>query len=156
MPYYGPSMTTLLFNGTDLQTLTGITVTDFSGLVSPMQRKGDFDSIPRRRGVLGVSRVLDAYTFPVPILVDGDTEAEMWTNLMAAWDVLKGTGGGGLGTLERRLDDDGSGGSYTSYTARGAVLSLGWDLLNRETGQTEITFENLDGAWKNAADQWVP
>jgi hypothetical protein len=144
--------TTLLFAGTDLQAIDGITVTDMSGIFAPGNRRGDHDVIPGRQGQLGAELPYDAYSFAIPIVVLGDTHYEMLTILRTVGNALKGTNG--LGQLERRLDN-GAGG-YVAHTAAGQFASFNsTSLLNPETGQTELTFVNLDGAWKAATGEWL-
>jgi len=135
---------TLLFDGTDIQSISGVVVNDMSGLFAPGTRRGSHDTIPGRGGQLGAQLPYDAYSFAVPITVLGSTRYEMLTALTAVGAALAGTNG--LGTLERRLDD-GSGG-YVAHTAAGQFASFNsFSLLNPATGQTELTFVNLDGAW---------
>jgi hypothetical protein len=144
---------TLLFDGTDLQSLTGVVVGDLSGLFAPGTRRGDHDTIPGRPGQLGAELPYDAYSFSIPITVLGDTRFEMLTRLRAVGAALAGTGG--LGVLERRLDD-GAGG-YDAHTANGQFASFNtFSLLNPKTGQTELTFVNLDGAWFDSGAPTVP
>lgn len=135
--------TTLLFAGTDLRALTGVTVSDLSGIFAPMTRRGTHDVIPGRAGWLGSGLPLDGYNFDVPVVVGGETHHEMYVNLAALGVVLQGSNG--LGQLERRIDN-GSGG-YVAHTANGAFGGLNPTLLDLQTGQLMLTFANLDGAW---------
>lgn len=153
MSYYTTLTTTLLFNGVDLQALDGIVIGDLSGLFAPGTRRGDHDTVPGRQGQLGAELPYDAFAFSVPITVLGSSHFEFLTRLKAVGDALYGTNG--LGTLTRRLDD-GAGG-YVTHTAAGQFASFNtFSLLNSDTGQTELNFVNLDGAWWDAtASAWV-
>jgi hypothetical protein len=160
MPYYTTLPDTLLVGSTDIQSLAGIVVEDFSGLFAPGTRRGQNDVIPGRQGQLGAPKVYDAYAFSIPITVlpyasDGTMastlqarRAQTIANLRAASAALAGTNG--LVALTRRLSSGAS--SYVSHTCSGEfVEGLGLTLLNTETGQTELQFVNLDGAWWDAA-----
>lgn len=141
------SRTTMLFAGTDLSTLAGVTVSDWSGLIAPRNRRGSFDPVINRDGALGTVLPLDVYNFPVPIVIDGDTEAEVWANLAAVADLLEGSSGG-LGQMERRLDN---GTTFDSSFAAGQFTAFNsFSMLNLRNGQTELSFTNLDGGWRDS------
>jgi hypothetical protein len=144
--------TTLLFAGTDLRSLTGIVVQDLSGIFAPNTRRGQHDVIPGSDGWRGAALPIDGYNFDVPVVVEGDTHAAMFANLTALATALEGSGG--LGQLERRIDD-GAGG-YVAHFAAGACAGLNPTLLDLETGQLTVTFANLDGRWHTAAGAFVP
>ncbi|SRR6266705_1141473 len=165
MPYYSPLPDTLLVGSTDIQSLAGIVVEDFSGLFAPGTRRGQNEVIPGRQGQIGAEKVYDAYAFSIPITVlphasDGSVSsnlqarrAQVIANLRAASAALAGTNG--LVTLTRRLSDSAT--TYVSHTCAGEfVQGLGMTLLNVETGQTELQFVNLDGAWWNGSAWLVP
>lgn len=146
MPYWGPSLTTLLFDSTDLQDVEGVTVTDWGeALIAPKVRRGQHDTIGGRDGWLGASLPLDGYNFDVTVKIEGDTEADMWANIDILSDALEGVGG--LGELERRLDD--GMGSYVATFANGAFAGINSTLLNRENHTLVLTFANLDGRWRD-------
>lgn len=146
------SHTDLVFAGTSLSGITGITVTDWTGLWMGVFRRGDHDTIANRDGQLGNQLPLDAFNFTIGVMLDGATEAAMFTNLTGLATALAGTGG--LGTLERRIDN-GSGG-YTSTYAAGAFAGISPTLLNLQTGQIDLTFGNLSGRWFSNSDLTVP
>lgn len=152
MTYYGPLPDTLLVDGTDLQSIAGIIVTNLDGLLAPGTRKGENVPISGRRGVIGVPKVYDAYEFGVGIRVEGDDRAAMLATLATLSAVLDGDGG--LVTLTRRLV---SGSSYVEQTAAGEFVDgLQVALLNGWTGDTELQFVNLDGCWFASAAPTVP
>jgi hypothetical protein len=152
IPLTFPAYDTLLFNGTNLQSIAGLLVTDWSGLAAPGVRRGQHDVIPGRQGQVGAELPYDAYNFGVPIMLLGTTNYERLTVLKAAVAALAGTNG--LGALEWR-QDNGSGG-YVAVTAAGQFTALNsFALLRPDTAATELSFTNLDGAWKTAASAWV-
>lgn len=146
------SHTDLLFAGTSLGGLTGITVTDWGGMFTGLMRRGDHDTIANRDGQLGNPLPLDAFNFTVNVLLEGDNEADLFANLTALATVLAGTGG--LGTLERRIDD--GAGSYNASFADGAFAGLSPTILNLQTGQIDLTFGNLSGCWFTTSDLTSP
>lgn len=146
-------LSTLLFASTDLKTLDGIIVTDLSGLLAPGVRRGEHDTLPGEDGQLGAELPLDAYNFQIGIVVEGDSFADMYTNLAALGAALRGSNG--LGQLERRLDNAGATmAGYDAHTANGAFGGINSSLLNLRTGQLDLTFANLDGAWWTGTE-WV-
>jgi hypothetical protein len=144
MTYYSPIQDTLLFDGTDLRAISGVIVNSLDGMFAPGTRRGQNDVVPRRRGQVGAQLPYDAYNFEIPITVLAATRHAMLTVLAAVGAALQGTGG--LGTLERRLDN-GVGG-YVSHTAAGQFSAFNSiSTLNAFTANTVLTFVNLDGAW---------
>lgn len=142
MPYFSALPDTLLVDGTDIQALTGVIVTRLE-LHAPGDRRGENVHTSGRRGAIGVPKVYAEYEFSVGIVVEGTSRADMLANLNAAGAILDGDGG--LVTLTRRLS---SGGSYIDHTAAGQFNSgLAIAILNESTGQTELSFTNLDGCW---------
>ena len=134
---------TLIVDGVDVQSLTGITVTRLD-LFAPGTRRGSDDVIPGRQGVVRAPKIYDAYAFSVEILVEGATRAEMVANLAAAGAAIGGGSDGDV-TLTRRLSTTGG---YVDHNANGEFV--GWtaiDLLNPQTGATELQFLNTSGAW---------
>lgn len=159
MTYTTNHVDTLLVNGTDLQSL--VEVTDLSGLFAPGTRRGSNDVIPGQRGQVGAPKVWDAYSFQIPILIDGGTStdplvrrAQMVANLRTLMTAVSGTNGG-LVALTRRLAK--VGGGYDTHTCAGEFAGLNsLALLNFDTGQTDMEFINLDGAWLNGTNWLVP
>lgn len=150
---------TLLVDGTDIRSLTGLTVIGQMNLFAPGTRRGSNDVIPGRRGQLGAELPYDAYAFSINILVtdrDGSpcgSQAQMIANLAAIGALLAGTNG--LVALERRLPK--VGGGTDDMTAAGQFTTgLSLQTLNLRTGQTELQFVNLDGAWTpDSGSTWV-
>lgn len=137
------SNTDLLFAGTSLKGLAGVIVTDWTGLWTGLFRRGQYDTIANRNGAFGSALPLDQFNFSITVYIEGDTEAAMFSNLTAVASAL--TGSGGLGTLERRIDN-GLGG-YTSSYAAGAFAGVSPTLFNHDSGQIDLTFGNLSGGW---------
>lgn len=136
---------TLLVDGTDIRSLTGLVAVNHLDLYAPGTRRGSPLTVPGRQGQVGVSLPWDAYNFAVGITVGGGDEAAMTDNIRAIGTALEGTGG--LVSLERRLPT-GSSGAYQAMYAKGMFSGgLGFTLLNPVTGQTELQFANLSGAW---------
>lgn len=162
MPYTSPHVDTLIVDGTDLQSLTGIVAQDLSGLFAPGTRRGSNDVIPGRDGQLGAALPLDAYSFSIPILVDGGTDpdpvarrAVMVANLRAAMAAIWGGSNGGLVALSRRLGK--VGGGYDTHTCSGQFVTLNsFSLLNFDNGKTDLEFINLNGAWLDGSTWIVP
>lgn len=143
-------LSTLLFDGTDLRSLTGLSIIGQMNLFAPGTRRGSNDVIPGRQGQLGAELPWDAYAFSINILVtdhDGGpcgTQAQMIANLKAIGTLLAGTNG--LGTLTRHLPQVG-GGTEVMTAAGQFVSGMSLQTLNLRTGQTELQFVNLSGAW---------
>lgn len=146
---------TLLINGVDLQSLTGIVVRDLAGLHAPGTRRGSNDTVPGRRGQLGARLDLDAYAFALPIAVlpvDADGNALSTTQerraamLSHLQSIVRLTSADeGLVSLTRRFSTPTG---NVEHTARGQLVEgLAAELLNFETGQTELQLINLDGCW---------
>lgn len=137
------SNTDLLFAGTSLKGLTGLYITDWSGMFAGLYRRGGHVTVANRHGQLGSVLPFESFNFQIGVVVDGATEAVMYTNLTAVAAALAGSGG--LGMLERRVDN-GAGG-YTSSFANGAFAGISPTLLNLQTGQMDLSFGNLSGRW---------
>lgn len=145
-------LSTLLVDGVDIRSLAGIIVTRMD-LSAPGTRRGSADTIPGRQGQLGARLPYDAYVFAVTITVIGASEAEYVTRLAAVGAAVAGDSG--LVALARRLPT--SGGGYVQHTANGQFAGgLSFDLLNPVSGETELSFINLSGAWWNGSTWLVP
>lgn len=151
MTYFTTLPDTLLVDGTDVQSLTGIIVTSLE-LWAPGDRKGENVHTSGRRGAIGVPKVYAEYEFSVGIVVEGTSRYDMITNLNAVGAILDGDGG--LVTLTRRLSTSGG---HVDHTAAGQFNSgLAAAILNEVTGQTELSFTNLDGCWFASGAPTVP
>lgn len=143
---------TLLFNGTDIQSISGLYVTDWSQLAAPGLRRGNHDTIPGRQGQVGARLPYDAYNFGVPVMLNAASNHARLQVLKTLAAALSGTDG--LGQLEWR-QDDGAGG-YVALTAAGQFAAFNaFTLLRPDTASTELSFTNLDGAWKTSGGAWV-
>lgn len=140
------SKTTLLFDSTDLSSITGIYIADWGPLMAPMTRRGSHDTVANRDGWLGAELPLGGYNFDLHVVLLGDTEGEWFTNLTSLASALAGTAG--LGTLERRIDDDATTmDGYTAAYASGAFGGLNLTTLNSHGSELDLTFANLSGGW---------
>lgn len=158
MTYFGPLTDTLIVDGVDLQNIAGITVTNLDGLLAPGTRRGENVVVPGRRGAIGVPKVYDAYEFAVGITVDGGdgTAQARRVTMLARLATLSAAldGDGGLVTLTRRIANSTT---YVEHTASGEFVDgLQVTLLNADTGETELQFVNLDGAWFASGAPTVP
>lgn len=140
---------TLLVNGTDIRSLTGIRVLHMD-LRAPGTRRGSTEPIPGVRGQIVGDLPLDAYNFTVGILLNGSDEAVWTENLAAVCAVLCDVSTPKV-TLERRLPASGMS-PYKAMTARGMFTGgLNPTMFpGLVSGQTELQFANLDGAWWDA------
>ncbi len=154
---------TLLVDGHDLRTLPGIIVESLE-LFAPGRRRGENDVIPGRPGALGFGGPFEAYAFAVAVTVTpadagGVEPATDVGRRVLMLDNLRGlaaalAGAGGLVTLTRRLA---TATGYDAHTAAGQYVDgLAVELLNPETGSTELQFVNLDGAWWDGTTWLVP
>lgn len=149
---------TLLVDGVDIATFTGIVVEDLAGLLAPGRRRGEDLTIPGRNGSIPVAGLpYESYAFDLPItvlpdnpagVVAGDGQgrrAQMLTNLNTAALALAP----GVLTLTRRLTLTASTSVDHTCAAR-FVDGLQLEMLNPETGRTVLQFINLDGCWHDA------
>lgn len=148
-------ISTLLWAGTDLRNIAGVHVGDLAtALYAPMTRRGNDEVIPGRDGALGAPLPFDSYQFTVPVLVVGNTEADLHGALLGLGAVLRTTGG--LGLLTRRLVSNDPGG-LTDYTAQGRFAGLS-GFTRDDTGRqlaADLLFTNLSGGWQRADGVWV-
>ena len=144
---------TLLFNSTDLRSITGVVIEDISGVYAPGTRRSSDDVIPGQRGVLAATNlVYDQFQFSIPVSIGAATEATLHDAIDAlAAVVVTSTG---LGPLERRLQHTSG---LVAATASGRFVGFsGWTRDNDVTVGVELVFANLDGAWKRSSDNvWV-
>jgi hypothetical protein len=155
LPYFSPLTDTLLVNSVDVQSFPWLVVESLAGLHSPATRRGSNDVVPQRRGQLGAALDVDAYAFTIPITVlpidaTGDVSADLVTRRSTALANMHQlarllNADDGLVTLTRRFT---AGTSYVEQTANGQLVDgLAFELLNADTGRTELQFVNLDGCW---------
>ena len=103
---------TLLINGTDIATVAGLVVTDFSGLHQDGPYRGDNLTIAGMPGAVSYVKVRDAYAFDLGVSLVGDTRQDF----LDALDGLRALiGADNLCTLTRRLTSTALGG-YTDTT----------------------------------------
>lgn len=153
MPYYDDLPDTLLIAGTDLQTITGVTITDLSGLLAPGLRRGNDDTIPARAGALRADLPLDAYSFTIPVTVSGTDWAATVNNFRALATVLYNDGYGKF-QMTRRLAK--VGGGYDAHTAKGRFTGFANTTIVHGTEHAidvDIQLLNEDGCW---LDSGVP
>jgi hypothetical protein len=155
MAYYGPLPDTLFIGGVDIQALPGIVVEDLAGLISPGTRRGENDIIPGRTGQVGVPKPLDAFTMRIPIAVLPFNATRLQPanavrrrgmtleNLRRVTTLVAP----GLVTLTRRLSSTDADGQVDHTCAADYQTGITVDMLNFETGRTELEFVNLDGCW---------
>jgi len=143
---------TLYVDGVNLKSLPGIVVNDIE-YFAPGTKRGNNETIPGRRGQVGVAKPLDAYGFSVMITVlpvTGSTpegrRSAMINQLRALSHQLHGFKSGGQVKLQRRLTT--GVGQYETTEANGEyVKGTDINLINFTTGKTELEFVNLDGCW---------
>lgn len=84
----------LLVDGTDPNSLTGVTVLDISGVRATGQRRGEDSTIPGANGVmLAPDLPFAAWSFSLPIMIQGRTEAELEDRIDATYAALSGANG---------------------------------------------------------------
>lgn len=135
---------TLLINGTDIATVTGLVVTDFSGLHADGPYRGDNIVLPGSAGQVSYEKVRDAYPFDLPVVLTGDTRQQFIDRLAALRALMDGSN---LVTLTRRLTDAGMTGYVDTTCNAEYVAGTAVNLLNASNGRTVLEFINLDGAW---------
>lgn len=151
MAYYSTLTDTLFVGSLDLHMIPGVIVERLDQLHAPGTRRGLNDTVPGRRGQLGVRKPLDAYAFAIPITIYPTGEngtiaqrrAMTLNTLRATMAALMGTGG--LVTLTRRLTT--ATGDLMTVAAGEFVDGLAIEWLNAEAGRTELNFVNLEGCW---------
>lgn len=132
---------TLLINGTDIQTITGLTVTDFSALHTEGEYRGENLVLPGRPGQVSYAKVREAYVMDFPVALAGDTRDDFLTAL----DAVRTLCPTNLVSLTRRLTD--GAGTVDDYCDAEYLGGLAVDLLNFGTGLTTLAFLNLNGEW---------
>lgn len=146
---------TLFINGTDLLSIPGLQVEDWSGLLVAGGFRGDNQPIAGMDGVVGTTKPRDAYQFSVPFHLGGEDatgvlpsgqaaqRAQFLANL-AALDALFPTN---LLDLIRRLTAAGSPG-YADDGCNGEYLGRALtEVIDPATIKGVLTFTNLDGVW---------
>jgi hypothetical protein len=156
---------TLWVDGIDLRSLPGIIVNK-TEYFADGEKRGSNETIPGRRGQIGVAKPADAYSFSVsitvlPVALDGTRSAtaegrrgQLVANLRALGQRLGGFNSGGQIMLQRRLTT--GAGTYQITQAYGEyVKGTALNLINFHTGKTELEFINLDACWYNPTGQTV-
>jgi hypothetical protein len=135
---------TLLINGTDIVTITGIYVTKFDGFHKDGPYRGENLTIPGMPGQVSFAKVRDAYVMDLGLAVTGDTRLEFVTGLAALRTLI---GSDNLCTLTRRFSS-GAGPGYTDLSCEAEYLGgADVELVVAEVGRTTVSFLNLDGGW---------
>lgn len=136
----------LLIDGTSLSSLAHIE--DFSGIMMGAPIKGGHVDIPGRPGLLFAQSEFAAYSFPVPVVILGDTLGEVNANhdtLVALLDTRTAPV-----TLTRRRTID-TGGSAVTEAAEecAATVNNGWnpDFIGTRGQRIVLEFTNMDGEW---------
>lgn len=131
---------TLLINGTNLLSIDGVVVTDFSGVHVDGPYRGENLVVPGMPGAVSYAKVRDAYTFDIGIGMVADDRAGFLTCLNAIRALMPTN----LVTLGLTL----TGSSW--YCTAEYIANTAVNLLNPNTGRTSLEFINLDGAWTSS------
>lgn len=174
MPYQSSLPDTLIVDGTDLQTLTGVYLDDLAFLLAPGTRRGEQTPIPGEDGAGGTDAAqrgaelpIDQYTFTVPIEIRGVDSSEaapateigargqFLANVKALADAIQGTNGKVI--LTRRMTNA-AGTGYDTDTADGQfVTGLTPDeQITAVRARFSLQFTNLSGRWKRGSTWIVP
>lgn len=153
---------TLFVDDRDIRAVPGLVVNSIE-YFSASEKRGRNETIPGRRGQVGVAKPLDAYSFSahvtiLPVKADGSQPATMEarrgqliSNLRDITRRVQGFKSGGQVVLKRRLTV--GDGVYEDTTAAGEfVHSTAVTYMNFITGRTELEFINLDGCWYGTTD----
>lgn len=132
---------TLLINGTDIQSITGLTVEDFSALHAEGEYRGDNLVLPGRPGAVSYLKVRDAFVMDFPVALAGDTRDDF----LGVLDAVRALCPTNLNALTRRLTN--GAGSVDDYCDAEYLAGQAVDLLNSATGRTVLSFLNLNGEW---------
>lgn len=144
---------TLLINGHDVRTMTGIRVVGYMELFAPGDRRGGDDGVvPGSDGELPERLPRAKYVMSVPIRVMGATRGERNDILRTVSAICEGDHG--IVPLARRIAT-GSGDDHVQHTTTGQfVTGLSLTLLNDTTGTTELQFYNMRGGWWDGS-AWI-
>ncbi len=134
---------TLLINGTDIMTVPGLVVTDFSGMHSDGPYRGENLTVPGMPGAVSYAKVRDVYAFDIGVALTGDTRQDFLDCLAGLRALMPSN----LVTLTRRLTDSGMFGYYDDNCSAEYVAGTAVTLLNANTGRTTLEFLNLSGGW---------
>jgi hypothetical protein len=132
---------TLLVNGTDIQSIDGLTLEDASALHLDGPYRGENLVMPGRPGQVSYEKVRDAYVMDFPVVLAGDSRQDFLDVL----DAVRALCPTNLCELTRRLTD--GGGSVDDYCDGEYLANQSVALLNAQTGRTVLSFVNLFGEW---------
>lgn len=144
----------LFVDGTDPNSLDGVTILDISGVRATGMLKGDDDAIPGANGVLlASSRPFAAWSFSLPIMIQGSTEAELEERIDATYAALSGTNG--IVALVRRKAAT-AGPGYVDVATPGRCISwTNWRQYPSDDDgwvtTVDIQYLHAKGAWSGDA-----
>ena len=139
----------LLIDGISLSSLA--VIEDFSGIMMGAPTKGEHVNIPGRAGLVFVASEWAAYSFPVPVVLLGDTLGEVHANhdtLVALLDTRAAM----VELTRRRTVGDGYSGVDVAETCN-ATVNNGWspDFIGVQGQRIVLEFTNMDGTWTPVA-----
>lgn len=135
----------LLIDGISLSGLA--VIEDFSGIMMGGPTKGEHLDIPGRPGLVFVESEWAAYSFPVPVVILGDTLGEVHANHDTLVDLLD-TRAAMVVLTRRRTVGDGYSGVDVAETCN-ATVNNGWnpDFIGVQGQRIVLEFTNMDGTW---------
>jgi hypothetical protein len=122
-------------------------VMSWDGVYGMAPFRGEHTIIPNRRGQRYVPREYDAYTFPVPMILLGSTQADFQDKLRTLQRLIESS----LDSVYATRLVGSSGGDITQFCevqARVGEVGMVNGLLN---GRVTLEVTNLDGCWRGAA-----
>lgn len=139
----------LLIDGTSLSSLA--VIEDFSGIMKGAPIKGTHVDIPGRPGLLFAPSEYGAYSFPVPVVILGDTLGEVHANHDTLTGLLDSRAAMIVLTRQRTVGAE-YGGVNVAETCN-ATINNGWDpdFIGTQGQRIVLEFTNMDGVWVPAA-----
>lgn len=136
---------TLLVDGTGLESVPGVSIADWSGVLASGAQDSESFEAPMVRGAVGfVAGELKPYSFDVPLIVTGADVSAVHSSLSALRALFWGTV-----TLTRRV-------SYTgpvnrSQTARAVLAGFSVQMDGTTAARVSLALMNVDGCWYEAS-----